>query len=270
MNSSTDPEKIEPSSFGSRMLDCLKRIFRAQGLKYTDVATLLGVNEKSVKRYMNGRGLSVVVLEKLCAAGGLTLPELSMLASADKAQPAWTTNTQEDALAADPPMAIVFGLLSSGWNVANLIADGLCDETRLIGILAQLDRLGVISLYPGNRFILRARVRRQDECSERLRKVMVAAGARVVQSAAFASPDTPWQLNYARLGPASLTRAMKRMQDLLDDVVELSRQDMELRGDQMKWYAFCTLIRQHEPLGLTLMNSEPDQATARRSTSRVR
>jgi len=269
MKSSTRPEKVDPGSYASRMLDCLKSIFRAQGLKYTDVAALLGVNEKSVKRYMNGRGLSVVVLEKLCAAGGLTLPELSTLASTAQTQQPWTTKAQEDALAADLPAAIMFSLLSEGWNAASLIADGLCDESQLNGALVRLDRLGVISLYPGNRFIMRARMRPWNDCSEPLRRLRSASAARVTQNVDFESPDVPWHLDYARLGPASLNRAVKRMRAFFDDIVELSRQDMELQGEQVKWYAICTLIRQHVPLGLTVLNSDPDpESSLSRSSPR--
>lgn len=257
----------QPGSQSARLIDYLKQVFRAHGLRYVDIAGLVGVSEKTVKRYMGGRGVTLAVLERLCAAGGITLRELSELASDEEEGLAWTTEAQENALAADLRMAIVFSLISNGWSAARIVREGLADESGLTAALARLDRLGVITLYPGNRIRIRARIRPTDACAESLRRAITRAGAEVLQATDFGDLNAPWRLNFARLGPASLTRAVSRMGAFFDDIAELSRQDMDLSGDQVKWYALCAVLHEHDPLGLQLLRADQAERTSRLSES---
>src|SRR6185503_15007171 len=68
----------------TRLLTQLKRLLRASGLRYADVAVLIGVSEKTVKRYMVGQSISVAILEKLCEVAGITLFELVELATSEE------------------------------------------------------------------------------------------------------------------------------------------------------------------------------------------
>lgn len=243
---------IEPASHSARMLVCLKEILQARRMRYADVAVLLGVSEKSIKRYMAGQGVTLPVLERLCAAAGMSLAEISELAgAADEAESPWTTDAQEAVLAAEPRLAIVLALLTSGWTPARIEREGLASHVDLNAILVRLDRLGVITLYPNNRARLRSRIRPFDIASPPLRRVISEAGARVMDSLDLSEPEAVWRLNYARLGPASIARVAKRLDAFLEEVAELSRQDMDLSGNQVKWYAVCGVVTEHEVLGLT-------------------
>ena len=245
---------LERDSDAYRMLSYLKEVIHARGLRYREVAAALEVSEKSIKRYMTGRGLSLALLERLCGVVGLNLRELADLAGVnDEARPVWTTDAQEEALVADHRLAIVLELLANGWSAARIVREGLAGESHLNAILIRLDRLGVITLYPGNRIRIRARVRPLDACSDRMREVISNAGLRVIQGLDLTKPDALWRLYYARLGAASIARASGRLSALLREIAELSRQDMDLTSDQVKWYAVCGLITEHEVRGLKLL-----------------
>jgi transcriptional regulator with XRE-family HTH domain len=258
MKRSTKTTTIKSGSDSSRMIAYLKQVFRAHGLRYTDVAALIGVSEQSIKRYMKGRGMTLSVLEQLCAAGGVTLRELSAMAAEGEDERTWATPAQEDVLATDMRMSIVFALISSGWSASRILREGLAEESALNGILVRLDRLGMITLFPGNRFKIRAFVRPFEACSERMRQAISRAGSEVLQSADFASASAPWRLNFARLGPAAVVRLERRMRDFFKEVAELNEQDMDLEGDQVKWYAVCALVREYDPLGLRLLRADLD------------
>lgn len=248
---------IEPDCHSSRMLRYLKELLRARQLRYADVAELLGVSEKSVKRYMAGRGVSLPVLERLCAVVGISLAELSELAdTGGTGELPWTTDDQEAVLAAEPRLAIVLALLAGGWTPERILVEELAAQADLEAILVRLDRLSLITLYPHNRVRLRCRLRPVDTASEPLRRVIAKAGARVIANLDLTEPGALWRLNYARLGPASVTRVAKRLNDFLGEVAELSRQDMDLAGHQVKWYAICGLLTEHEVLGLKLLREE--------------
>jgi len=226
-------------------------------MRYADVAVLMGVSEKSIKRYMTGRGVTLPLLERLCAIVGMSLGELSTLAGVGgERELPWTTDAQEAVLAAEPKLAIVLALLMSGWNAARIQHEGLTSLSDMNGILVRLDRLGVITLYPGNRTIPRVRIRPMDSVSEPYRRVISKAGARVLAQLDPFDPRALWRLNYARLGPASVARVAKRLEAFIAEVSELSRQDMDLLGDEVKWYAICGLMIEHEVLGLKLLRAK--------------
>jgi DNA-binding Xre family transcriptional regulator/DNA-binding MarR family transcriptional regulator len=242
---------IDPASHSASMLGYLREVLHTRRMRYADVAALMGVSEKTIKRYVTGRGVTLPVLERLCATVGMSLGELSELAgAADEGETPWTTDAQEAIIASEPKLAIVLALLTNGWTPARIQREGLASPSDMNAILVRLDRLGLITLYPNNRTILRTRIRLVDTASAPLRRVISEAGARVIGSLDLFDPDALWRLNYARLGPASIVRVAKRLDAFLLEVAELSRQDMDLSGDQVKWYAICGVVTEHEVLGL--------------------
>jgi len=259
------PAALDPDSQSARMLSYLRDVLKARRIRYKDVAALMGVSEKSIKRYMAGHGVTLPVLERLCATVGMGLRELAELADAEPDQELhWTTPEQESVLVADPRLSIVLALLSTGWTASRIEQEGLASPSDLNAILARLDRLGVITLYPKNRVRVRARLRGFDTGSDALRQVIAEAGARVLRSLDLTDPASLWRLTYARLGPASVARVSNRLDAFLDEVAELSRQDMDLSGDQVKWYALCGLMTEHEVLGLKLLQDSAGAAPVRR------
>lgn len=250
------PAAPDPESQSARMLGCLRDVLKARGLRYKDVAALMGVSEKSIKRYMRGHGVTLSVLERLCAIAGLGLRELADLTDAeDDQQPRWTTPAQESVLVADPRLSIVLALLSMGWTASRIVQEGLTTQSDLNAILVRLDRLGVITLFPRNRIRVRARLRDFDTGSDPLRRVIAEAGVRVIRGLDLTDPNSLWRLTYARLGPASVARVSKLLDAFLAEVAALSREDMDLSGDMVKWYALCGLMTEHEVLGLKLLQA---------------
>lgn len=251
---------IDPNSQSARMLGYLREVLRARGIRYADVAELMSVSEKSIKRYMMGRGVTLPVLERLCATVGMSMGELSELAEIDdRGDIPWTTDAQESVLAAEPKLAIVLALLTSGWTAARIEREGLASSSDLNALLVRLDRLGIIALYPQNRTRLRVRIRSVDTASEPLRRVITQAGTRMIANLDLTDPGSVWRFNYARLGPASVARVAKRLDVFLAEVADLSRQDMDLSGEQVRWFAVCGLLAENEVLGLKLLREgDPD------------
>lgn len=254
---------VDPSApLTVRMMTQLKGLFRANGLRYVDVAELIGVSEKSIKRYMAGSSVDIGVLEKLCAAAGVTVLELAELAEqVEETEPPCTTAAQEDALADDPKLAIVFYLLAIGWTAARIMREFPVPESGMVALLARMDRMGLITLFPGNRVKVRAVLRPSDKCSPRLRQVIAAGSAALMADADLTDEGTLWRVGIVRLGPASFARAAKRFQAFVEEIAELGKQDMDLDGRQVRWYGICAMLRQHEAPGLRLLRSgaEPER-----------
>jgi transcriptional regulator with XRE-family HTH domain len=232
----------EPQLLSSRMLAYLKKLYRARGLRLSDVAKLIGVSERSIKRYLNGRSVTLEVLERLCAAAEISILELAELAEGDAAAQVATNEVQEDALAEEPLLAIAFYLLSLGWTPQRVAREFFLSDLDLDRMLLRLDRLGLITLYCTNRLKVRAKIRSHDTCSPRLRQQALAVVRSQLDHSDLDSESTLWSGAMVRLGPDSFERARTRFRLFIDDVVELSRHDKDLDGQQVKWYGVCALL----------------------------
>jgi transcriptional regulator with XRE-family HTH domain len=232
----------ESQLLSSRMLAYLKKVYRARGLRLSDVAALIGVSERSVKRYLNGGGVTLDILERLCTAADLTILALAELAEGDAAKQVPTNDLQEDALAEEPMLGIVFYLLSLGWTPQRIAREFFLSDLDVDKILLRLDRLGLITLYSEHRLKVRARVRSPDTCSRRLRELVLAAVRSQLDQSDLGSDSTLWNGTMVRLGPDSFERVRARFQLFIDEVVELSRHDKDLDGQQVRWYGVCAVL----------------------------
>ena len=78
----------------ARLTETLKSLFRAHGLRHADIAAALDISRTTLKRRLAGNGLTIDLLEQLCALVDVTMNELFELAAVDndkklKRQP-WT------------------------------------------------------------------------------------------------------------------------------------------------------------------------------------
>ncbi len=144
-----------PPQEGQQLLLALKQQLKAQGITYRQVAHTLNLSEASVKRLLNSRDISLSRLETIAALAHCSLSELSALAKQRQTAITALTLEQEKVIAEDLPLLMVAISVISGFQFRDLLEVYDLKETDLIQKLAQLDRLGLIELLPGNRIRLR-------------------------------------------------------------------------------------------------------------------
>jgi transcriptional regulator with XRE-family HTH domain len=134
------------------LINTLKQLFRARGLRYRDIAASLSVTDRTVKRWFSGHGLTMQVAEDLCGLLQMTFLELCELAKHDLDQrPEELSREQEQLLFADLQLALVFMLLSRGWLPAEIQTECHLPEALIISHLVRLEKLRLIDLMPGNK-----------------------------------------------------------------------------------------------------------------------
>jgi DNA-binding Xre family transcriptional regulator len=138
-----------------RLLAELKRLLKARGLRYADVAAALGLSEATVKRQLSRGPLDLQQLERLCAMLEVDFFELARGARDRAHAGTQLTLAQENALAAEPRLLVAFHLLCNGWSKAAVCEEFGLDAPQAVLLLARLDRLGLIDLLPGDRVRLR-------------------------------------------------------------------------------------------------------------------
>jgi DNA-binding Xre family transcriptional regulator len=139
----------------SLLLDVVKKSLRERSLTYAQVAKGLGLSESSVKRMFARENLSLDRLEQICALMALEIADLLELTRAAEGRVTELTEDEERALVSEPKLMLVAILAISHWSAASMLENYRFSESELIGLLARLDKLGIIDLLPGNRIKVR-------------------------------------------------------------------------------------------------------------------
>ncbi|OZG74703.1 transcriptional regulator [Hahella sp. CCB-MM4] len=137
------------------LIDTIKRVLKAQGKTYADVALVLDLSEASVKRLFAEKNFTLQRLDKICEFLGMEISDLvrTMEATGDKLTE--FTEEQEKELAADTKLLLLAVLLLNKWSFEEITSTYQMDTHEGIQLLARLDRMKLIDLLPGNRVKLK-------------------------------------------------------------------------------------------------------------------
>lgn len=134
----------------------LKRQLKLSGLHYVDVAQHLEVSEGTVKRLLaEGHQISLERLERICQLIGLEMAELFKLAASHNKGLESLTLEQEKHLIEDKALLLIAICVLNGYQFEQITEQYTFCESELVQKLAQLDRLSIIDLLPGNKIRLR-------------------------------------------------------------------------------------------------------------------
>jgi len=232
-----------------RILASLKSALRAKQLTYKQVAVRLGVHEATVKRNLNGRGLSLEFLERVCNLADLRVSEL--LETSESSQDGRLHRIsirQESGLASNLLSTFFLLLLQRKWSPEEIREEFQLTEAQLVNHLVRLDRLGVIKLLPNNR--VRVLIGRHPEWK---------SGGPMRQSfnrwlgQQFANMDYPrgmFEVETVKVAPSSLIMIQSLMKDFSEAIIRVGERDHQLRGEQLNWYSILVAARPVDPLSI--------------------
>ncbi|GAA5216140.1 helix-turn-helix domain-containing protein [Corallincola platygyrae] len=129
----------------------LKTILKQQQKTYADVAQCLQLSEPSVKRLFSQGALTVQRIETICSWLGTDL--FALLETMEHLRPKLDQLSfeQEQTLVSDPLLLLIAVSALNFWQFEELLEHYDLDSHTLINKLAELDRMGIIELLPGNR-----------------------------------------------------------------------------------------------------------------------
>lgn len=130
--------------------DQIKSLLKAKGLTYRDVGEHLGLSEPSVKRLFSHKNIDFDRLLKLCELIDIRLEDLLRLASGEE-RPSSLNLRQEELLAEDEKLFIVFLLLQRRWSVKEILSQYRFSKTELTRLLITLEKNNLIELHPNDR-----------------------------------------------------------------------------------------------------------------------
>lgn len=136
------------------LIHVIKAELKAAGITYAQLAAALGLAESSVKRMLAQGDMPLSRVDAICRVLGTDFAALA--AGVAERQPARheLTLAQERAVVADRKLLLAAICCLSQWTFEQILASYRYDEAELVGYFVQLDRLGVITLKPLNRYRL--------------------------------------------------------------------------------------------------------------------
>lgn len=137
------------------LVKTLKKQLKASGKTYADVANCLGLSEASVKRLFAEENFTLQRLELVCDMLEMELSDLIAKMTQDQQRISQLSETQEKEIASDILLLLIAVCVVNGFTFPDILQRYAISETECIQKLAQLDRLKIIELMPGNRIKLR-------------------------------------------------------------------------------------------------------------------
>lgn len=134
-----------------RIVAILKQLLRRRRMTYRDVASNLGLSEATVKRLFSKGTFTLERLLQVSSLLGMSLAEVAQQADEAAASVRTLSEAQERELVAEPALLLVAACALNGWTVDEMIGTYRFTRAECLRKLLKLDRLGLITLLPGDR-----------------------------------------------------------------------------------------------------------------------
>lgn len=239
------------------LIETLKAELKKRGKTYSEVAPVLGLSEASVKRLFSTGNISLPRLERLCDFLNLEFGDLVRSMEQRSNLTTSLTLAQEEELVSDMRLLLMAHFLINGLDVDTIVERYAISQLDSIQLLAQLDRLKIIELLPGNR--VRVRLSRQFRWLPR--GPIQRFYERSIQSeflhARFSGPNEQRLFVSGMLSPESSARLIRKLHRLAAEFDELSLEDRNQPLEQRSGTSLIMAMRAWEPAAFTQLRRHP-------------
>jgi transcriptional regulator with XRE-family HTH domain len=227
----------------TELAKALKRCLRSQGVTYAALARTLGLSEASVKRLFSAGGFTLERIEQICRVVDIDFYELARLARGATSTVSTLTSMQEQALAANPRMLVVFQLLLNDWKIDEILSEYRLSRAECLKLSLELDRLRLIELRPDNEVRLRTARQiswRRDGPMRRAYRGVVLAEFFGEQ---FDGPGEILRFEAKELSAASRQVIGRKLERLAQEMNELAEIDAVLKPEERDSVALVLALR---------------------------
>lgn len=203
------------------IVETLKKVLKARGMTYADLALALRVSTPTVKRLFSQRTFTLERLEEILKVLELDFHELARMSHGRRSGPAELSAEQESALAKDARLFTVFWLLCNEWRFEEIVSEFRLGAAQITSYFARLERLRLIDWRPGNRARLRVPKHYVWRAGGPLRK---AYGLKVVTEfmrARFDAPHDAFHFEAQELSAESAIVVKRRLERVAAEINEL-------------------------------------------------
>ena len=139
----------------SAVVDVLKRELKARNLTYSVIAQRIGMSEASVKRMFSTGNFTLERIDAICEAAGIEFTELTRDFNREQNLLTQLTERQEREIVDDPRLFLAAVSVLNLMSFDDIVGAYTLTPAEVVGLLARLDRIGIIELLPNNRVRLK-------------------------------------------------------------------------------------------------------------------
>jgi transcriptional regulator with XRE-family HTH domain len=256
----------------AQIMSSLKRLLKARGVTYAQLAKRIGLSEPSVKRIFSSHSLTLARLQQICAALDASIQEVTRLAGEPDIEAGESLTWEQEApLADDPKQFACLYLLLNGRNARELREILAVDERQLRKLFARLNGLGLVELRPN----LGARVRKAAALRWRpdgpIRRLYESQVRDEFLKSTFTAPLEALHFRSAELSDASLRVLLRKLDRLSTEFRELAELDRSLPSREKRSFAMMLAAR---PWVFSMFHGissrpSPDPSATRRKTGTI-
>ena len=219
----------------SELIDALKKVLRAKGITYRDIAESLKLSEASIKRTFAEKSFTLQRLSAICQVAELNIYELARLAAhQDRNRSTTLSMEQETELASEPKLLAYFYLLINGWQPHRIKRRLAISEAMSTRLLTRLHRLELIELHARNRVRLLTSRTIAWRKSGPVRRLYEQQVKTEFLDSSFESADSALRFETAELSDASIQLISRKIEKLVKEFDELVELDMALPAEKKR------------------------------------
>ena len=243
----------------SSVIHVLQRELKARGLTYAEVARRIGMSEASIKRMFSERSFTLERLDQILAAAGIEFSELTREFDREQHLLAQLTDAQEREIIADPRLFLVAFCALNQLSFDDILAAYRLTPAELVGLLARLDRIGIVELLPNNRYKLRVARTFAWLPNGPIQSAFKAAADDFFDSS-FAADDELMTLMNGRLSRAGAATLIDRLKRVAREFADRHNEDAGLPADARPPMSLLLACRPWQPQFVREL-SKPKPAT---------
>ncbi len=133
------------------LIKSLKKLLRARGVTYADIAARLELSETSIKRMFSQNSFSLERLGTICEMIEMDFVDLLRVFDDEQEKITHLSSAQEQELVSDIKFLVVALCVQNTWSFKEIVSYYAISESECISLLIKLDRLGITQLLPNNK-----------------------------------------------------------------------------------------------------------------------
>ena len=211
------------------LIKTLKKYLKAKGVTYKVLADEMQLSEAAVKRMFSKESFTLSRLDEICSILDIEIYDLTLMDRQQNHKLKDSLNAeQETALAADEKLGFFLYFLTNGWTVDQILEEYQYTEPEAIRMLAKLENLNLLEVYPGNRVRLKVTANVFWRDNRTLRKDFIQPYVDDFLNESFRGSNERLEFIPGQFSKASLKTIQRKLANLVKEYNQLADMDSSL------------------------------------------